>query len=130
MGTNYYLRRDLCEHCNRGADEIHIGKSSAGWCFSLNTHPYEGITSLDEWKRAWSQPKTAIFDEYGRGVQPSEMLSVITDRAWGGNKWTDANLSMNGAEQGPHGLARHTIDGRHCIAHGDGPYDLMRGEFS
>lgn len=112
MGTNYYLREDVCEHCGRGRGDLHIGKSSAGWCFSLNTHPYDGILSLDDWQHAWSQPKTAIYDEYGRQVSPDEMLRVITKR------------------DHPSGLRRHTVDGRHCIAHGEGTYDLLVGEFS
>ena len=30
---------------------------------------------------------------------------------------------------GPNGLLRHRI-GEHCIGHGDGTWDLIRGEFS
>ena len=112
MGTNYYLHRDVCGCCNRGRDVLHVGKSSAGWCFALNTHPHEGIASLDDWQHAWTQPTAKVFDEYGREKTAAEMLAEITKR------------------EHPRGLRRHTLDGRHCLSHGDGTYDIMAGEFS
>ena len=116
MGTNYYLRREEgepCPHCGRSDkhDDLHIGKSSSGWCFSLNTHPDEGINSLDDWRKQFAAPGARIIDEYGRHVTTDEMLSTITERVWRG---------------GP--PEHHPLD-RVCIAHGDGTYDLMRGEF-
>ena len=108
MGTNYYMTVDACPHCGRGRDELHIGKSSAGWVFSLNTHPDDGITGLDDWREAWK--RNPIRNEYGDAVKPEEMERTITARKTG--------------------LRRHDIDGRFCIAHGEGTYDLMRGEFS
>jgi len=58
MGTNYYIRYNLCNCCNR-YDEIHIGKSSAGWQFSFH--------AVDD-----SDIKMALFD-------PKDMLDD-TDR--------------------------------------------------
>lgn len=113
MGTNYYLIRECCPHCNRGNDRIHIGKSSAGWCFSLRVHDDDGIMSLDDWETQWSQPNTRIVDEYGEHVSVEHMRSRILERAW----------------SGPGGLKRHPID-NFCIGHGDGTYDLIQGEFS
>jgi hypothetical protein len=46
MGTNYYMPVEKCDHCGHKPKALHIGKSSAGWCFSLNTHPAEGINRL------------------------------------------------------------------------------------
>jgi len=114
MGTNFYLIRECCEHCGRGSDQIHIGKSSAGWVFSLNTHPDEGINTLKDWEEQWSQPSTRIVDEYGDVITLDEMRKRILKRSWNGS-------STN--------LRRHPIDG-FCVAHGDGTYDVMRGEFS
>lgn len=111
MGTNYYLRWNPCAACGRGEDDLHIGKSSAGWAFSLNTHPDNGIESLDDWKAAWAD--RAIRDEYGSTITPAEMERIIEAR----EAWQDRPL------------ARHQVDGRHCLAHGPGSYDIMRGEF-
>jgi hypothetical protein len=112
MGTKYYMIYNACASCGRGEETLHIGKSSAGWVFSLNTHPEAGIESLDDWRAAWAN--CPIKNEYGERITPQEMERVITQReAWQGRQ-----------------LSRHTVDGRHCIARGDGTFDLMRGEFS
>jgi hypothetical protein len=114
MGTNYYLHRECCDKCGRSADRVHIGKSSAGWCFSLHVDEEAGIMSLADWEGQWSQPNTRIMNEYGDVVPVDDMRRTILERTW----------------KGPHGLRRHDIDGRHCIAHGDGTYDLIPGELS
>ena len=37
MGTNYYWQEsEPCAACGRGYEQVHVGKSSAGWCFSLH----------------------------------------------------------------------------------------------
>jgi len=113
MGTNYYMTVGQCKSCGRSESELHIGKSSAGWNFSLNTHPDNGIESLADWQAAWST--NTIRDEYCRTITPEGMMQTITERA----------------QYSPdRPLIRHEIDGRHCIAHGAGTYDIMRGEFS
>ncbi len=132
MGTNYYVETDKCPHCGRSDERVHIGKSSAGWCFSLNTHrtPVDDydIQTLNDWRSFWEGK--IIVDEYGDQVSEKQMLITITERWWEGNLWTADGLAVNFAELGPHGLARHKIDGRRCIGHGDGTFDYMRGEFS
>lgn len=134
MGTNYYMTVNACPSCGRGERELHIGKSSGGWCFSLNTHPDDCLTSLEEWRAAWAN--NPIRDEYHRAVSPAEMERIVTERSWprpeaipfGYRSLTDF-CEINHAAPGPNGLWRHKVDGRHCIAHGDGTFDLMRGEF-
>lgn len=106
MGTNYYLHRNTCEHCGRSDERIHIGKSSAGWCFSLHVIPGE-IESLEDWEEAW--PSGIIKDEYDEIVSPEEMKKTITER--------DEFKAK-----------RH--EGRFCAGHGDGPWDLVEGDFS
>ena len=130
MGTNYYLIEKTCPHCGRGDERLHIGKSSAGWCFSLHVDPDMGINSLADWEARWSKPDASIVDEYGEGVSPADMLRTITQRSWKGHATDDPHwLAQNEAVPGPNGLARHRI-GRHCIGHGESTYDLMPGEFS
>lgn len=129
MGTNYYVSLDICAHCGRGDDRLHIGKSSAGWVFSLNTHPEHGIKSLSGWQN-FLRGKM-IFDEYGSRVTLAELLRVIRRRSWAREQRLEPEfLERNHAESGPNGLLRHRIDGRHCIAHGKGTWDIMRGDFS
>ena len=124
MGTNYYTVK-RCGHCNH-EERLHIGKSSGGWCFALATHPDKGITSLDDWRRKFAEDGIVIEDEYGQDSTPSEMIAEITERVGSGRKYSDfAGMGV----QGPNGLRRNTIDGSHCIEHGPGTWDIMRGEF-
>jgi hypothetical protein len=137
MGTNYYLHQNTCEHCGRGDPALHIGKSSGGWCFSLHVRgaswEEELPENLEQWEEMWSTPGSKIMDEYGDVVTAEEMRRIITERSWDNARaWSSQRhwLSDNFAEAGPSGLARHRVDGRNCIGHGDGTWDLMTGEFS
>lgn len=83
MGTNYYLHeKPPCPTCGHGEGPLHIGKSSAGWCFSLHIIPELQINNLGDWVDRWSQPNVVIKDEYGDAITPEEMLLVITVRHW------------------------------------------------
>jgi hypothetical protein len=135
MGTNYYAEQaagEACSHCGRSdvAERLHIGKSSAGWCFSLHVIPERGLNSLEDWKEYLRQPNITIEDEYGRRHTLSELLDRITNRAQAVRSAPNAQfLRENNAVPGPSGLVRHKID-RYCIGHGEGTWDLLTGEFS
>lgn len=133
MGTNYYWHeKPPCEHCGQTIGErLHIGKSSAGWCFSLHVSSFDGIRSLGDWQNRFDLPGSWIADEYGDRVTVEEMLSIITERKWDGpNRCVDAGwIERNHAQQGPNGLMRHKI-GPYCVGHGEGTWDLIPGEFS
>jgi hypothetical protein len=139
MGTNYYLHRDTCSCCGRASDELHIGKSSYGWCFGLQVLPYENINNLEDWKKEWSKIGAVIKDEYGEIVSRDEMLDIIIDRRGSSTAWINPMentykneldfLRKNHAEKGPKGLLRHRLDS-HCIGHGEGTWDLITGDFS
>jgi len=131
MGTNYYWHDGgNCPHCGRGNEPLHIGKSSAGWCFSLHVYPEEDIYNLEDWNKLFNQRGSYIEDEYGRTINADKMLEYITYRKWDGNKWDAGALKENHAVEGPNGLARHKIEAGHCIAHGDGTYDYLVSDFS
>jgi hypothetical protein len=132
MGTNFYhYRQKPCPICGRNYDPRHIGKSSAGWTFSLHVYPDEEINGLDDWIELWDNDESEIRDEYGEVVPVPEMLDRITRRSNAPlHKWTVADFIDNHAEPGPNGLARHRVDGHHCIGHGTGTWDIMVGEFS
>lgn len=136
MGTNYYATRNVCAHCGRGDEREHIGKSSAGWCFSLHVDPERNIATLDDWKRAWQG--AALTNEYGETLTEAEVLKVITERSWRapdpskppcGYTSLEDMLRQNDAQLGPNGLLRHRL-GRYCIGHGEGTWDYIVGEFS
>lgn len=129
MGTNYYLHENVCAHCGRSDDPLHIGKSSAGWCFGLHVIPEEGLTDLRAWQERWARGGE-IRDEIGTVVSPEEMMAIITDRRWNyARAWTASEYNGNNAEPGPNGLVRHRV-GRYCLGHGAGTWDLIPGEFS
>ncbi len=130
MGTNYYLHDDVCPRCGRGDEPLHIGKASAGWCFSLHVSEDLGISDLADWEERWSKLGAKIYDEYGNLVDRHAMLRKILYRSSGAVRRLDSDWRRNNqAEPGPAGLARHRV-GDHCVGHGDGTYDLITGEFS
>ena len=144
MGTNYYWHNKRpCPTCGHAEEPIHIGKSSAGWCFSLHVYPDDldlKIHDLDDWREKFAIPGTHVEDEYGRRVAPEEMLKEISGRELG-KRWRRGRSfsgytseghfhAQNHSERGPKGLLRHAVDSRHCIGHGRGTWDLIVGEFS
>ena len=129
MGTNYYLKEDCCKTCGRSDKEIHIGKSSGGWCFALHIDKSEGINSLDDWEKRWGNDGSIIFDEYGDQIAPDKMLSIITERERSSGPPSKEFLKENHAIEGPNGLARSELS-NHCTGYGSGTWDLIKGEFS
>jgi len=131
MGTNFYLYEEkACPTCGHCKEPRHIGKSSAGWCFSLHVYPEEGINSFADWRALISNPDYLIQDEYGDIISREELLERIEERSWERKGDSTFNYAANSAEKGPNGLVRHKIDGRRCIGHGEGTYDYMIGDFS
>ena len=140
MGTNYYHEIGVCEHCGHAEHRRHIGKSSFGWCFSLHVEPDDHAFphSWDEWQEEFISGR--IVDEYGEEVDTEDFYSVVTERShkipfddcrwWRGYKDETHFHIHNCSQRGPNNLLRHRIDGRHCIGHGDGTWDLITGEFS
>lgn len=130
MGTNYYLRKKPCPTCNHPEKELHIGKSSGGWCFALHVIPEENINSLLDWKKLFENPENKIYNEEDDIVSPDEMIKIITKRSFTNNTSPREDFyKKHRLERGPNGLVRHEI-GRFCIGHGEGTYDLVIGEFS
>jgi len=77
MGTNYYATIERCEHCNRST-EVHLGKASGGWRFSL--HVTDDLPNIEAWSSVFKDGSGVdgkppyIKDEYGRDVQWSEIV--------------------------------------------------------
>ncbi len=125
MGMNYYLHtKPPCECCKGAYGRLHIGKSSAGWCFALHVIPEEEINDLEDWRVLWSQPWARIEDEYGDPVSADMIEDIITERV------TEQHFHQkNHSQLGPNGLLRHAI-GNGCVKHGDGTWDCIEGDFS
>lgn len=119
MGTNYYLIYGKEENVNtvailRPVDELHIGKSSAGWAFALRVYPEKDINGLDDWMKLFCRTDAKIYDEYERAVPEEEMLSIITNRQI---HWKKPLLHHES-----HGESR-------CVSPPGADYDLMFYEF-
>lgn len=130
MGTNYYLYGVPCPCCGNRPPPYHIGKSSAGWYFTLHIDPAKGISGLDDIMALCEKPGALIRDEYGDAVPLSKLRSIITDRMWKTSPSSDIFLPQNKAEIGVNGLVRMLVDGQFCIGHGPGTWSLCLGEFS
>lgn len=123
---------------------LHIGKSSAGWYFSLCIYPLIGINSLDDWKKIWSSGDCKIYTEYDDEIPEEELMSYIIDRQYPGDRdeakalkcnnkraekegigrrfdTYDQLLRFNGATRGKNGLWAHDSP---RYTHTDNTYDL------
>jgi len=122
MGTNYYVTV-----ADRN-EELHIGKSSMGWVFSLRIHPDHNITTLYDWMPIMLDNQNTIRDEYGQHITADEMLRTITVRSRNESvNWSDADWSMNRAEPGPNNLVRGKASNDRT--HGEGTWDYNNYEF-
>jgi len=143
MGTNFYLKQPevACPTCghHEPVDSLHIGKSSAGWVFSLRIYPDLGISSLEDWKARFGQGQ--ICDEYGSQISVEKMLETITERSWprdpskapyGYVSWPEM-CRLNRAEITPQGLLRSIREeGPHgpVEPEGGGTYQMFNYNFS
>ena len=141
MGTNYYVtdKSDGCWFCGRGIKEVHLGKSSASWCFTLHVYPSRDIHNWEDMKDYIKDKK--ITNEYGDSITLSEFIDTVENRKRPSSLlkknfsrstyYTSLGefLEANNAELGPNNLLRHRI-GDFCIGHGEGTYDYVVGDFS
>ena len=73
MGTNYYWIVDICPTCNRGSEEVHIGKYSGGWRFSFQS--YDDIKSWRQWKEHLKNQ--SIKNEYGEIISFDIFCNIV-----------------------------------------------------
>jgi len=79
MGTNYYLRTDICKSCKR-YEEIHLGKHSFGWVFHLQFNDgkfYEHWRGMRKWLRDKTKSGAKIFDEYEKEVNLCSFIRLV-----------------------------------------------------
>ena len=129
MGTNYYLYKN-----DEAGTELHIGKSSSGWVFSLRVYPETGIRDLYDWIEIFLEEETIIRDEYGLVISTEKMLDVIMRRGRDEPlNWTENDFITNSAEQGPNNLVRYNAALMGSLATtvwpGEGTWDYINFEF-
>ena len=118
MGTNYYYyEQPPCTCCKRPYERRHIGKSSAGWMFSLRIYPDDEINDLDDWFKLFSATESYIMDEYGTMISVDEMISTIKRE---GIK-CETRLRSHREYFGHYGRGTRR---------GEGNWDYLNGEFS
>jgi len=77
---NYYWHKqsEKCPRCGRSDEAtVHIGKSSAGWCFALHVYPEDDIRTIRDWAFLFSEAGSWIEDEDGEVIAANEMLDRI-----------------------------------------------------
>ena len=78
MGTNYYIKENICPLCKRADKEIHLGKSSSGWRFMFNYNKgryYKDIKEMQKWLA-----DKRIEDEYGEEVSHLDFWDMVQDK--------------------------------------------------
>ena len=116
MGTNYYLLRNVCTHCNRPESKLHIGKNSAGWFFCFQGYDEEELQlhSLEDWLPLLNDPFNVIVDEYSNSpITTEDFINRIK------NKQKNYNYE----------LSRNEADAYSRVEHFD-CYDVFYGDFS
>ena len=93
------LNKDYCHI-------LHIGKSSAGWYFSLCIYPLIGINNLDDWKKIWSSSDCKIYTEYDEEIPEEELMSYIVNRQYPGEIDEDKALKHNNEMAEKEGIGR------------------------
>jgi hypothetical protein len=141
MGTNYYWYGP-CRECG-ALRQLHIGKSSAGWYFTLHVIPGV-INTLDDWKKRFEDDTGFIMNEYREIVSPNSMLEIITERGVETQlEYDEEFLRRNHAEVGIRGLLRHKMNPKFdvegvnprlaidygFVGHSDGTWSYFVGEF-
>lgn len=93
MGTNYYVRKNHCESCNRHDREYHIGKSSFGWSMTFQGYRYMKLDSWKNWKEFLKNE--VIVDECGEVIDYGEFVKMVETYKAPGFKRDDGHVNMS-----------------------------------
>jgi hypothetical protein len=91
MGMNYYVYINTCPTCGRPAETIHLGKSSAGWRFTIQANGYKYYKTWEQMKK-WLKSKT-IFNEDEERVEVETFIKLVEDKQFENDLWVKALLS-------------------------------------
>ncbi len=98
MGTNYFYRTNICNHCER-ADVLHVGLSSSGWTFHFRayrtlTGADQDIVSVADWARLFKTVPGVLVDENDNVIDhPLEFLAGLEHPTEYQKKFEDDRLS-------------------------------------
>jgi hypothetical protein len=114
VGTNYYAKFKVCCKCGR-SEQLHLGKSSAGWTFLLQANHFEYYKTWPEMKR-WLKDKV-IENEYGDPVSRADFVRQVEGKQknpelWKHGKNDSQNIPADFAKEDPYGFEFH--DGAFC----------------
>lgn len=83
MGENFYHSARACPTCGHRPEGKHIGKSSHGWSFLFQG--YWDITSYQDWKKEFENPKKQIVNESGDALTIQEFDKIVQSKKDGLN---------------------------------------------
>lgn len=106
MGTNYYALTERCPTCNRHDEDIHLGKSSAGWQFSFQYNGGQYYKNVPEMKK-WLKDKK-IINEYYDPVTHKEFWDMVKVKQTKANQNHTAIMRRDYLS---HKDSEHIIDG-------------------
>lgn len=86
MGTNYYTtkKQTHCETCGQKLPkvdvvyDVHLGKSSYGWAFTIQANGYKLYKNWDEMK-VWLKGKK-IVNEYDEPVTVAQFIKLVENK--------------------------------------------------
>lgn len=86
MGTNYYTtkKQTHCDTCGQKLPkvdivyDVHLGKSSAGWAFTIQANGYKLYKNWDEMK-TWLKGKK-IVNEYDEPVTVAQFIKLVENK--------------------------------------------------
>lgn len=84
MGTNFYAKTNRCKTCGHKPEDIHLGKSSAGWQFTFQYNRgkyYKNVGEMKEWLKG-----KVIRNEYGQRISRLAFWRMVKDKQTPKNK--------------------------------------------
>lgn len=145
MSTNYYFQFKAPKPFQ--LSEVHIGKISCGWYFSLHVYPDQGISTYEDmidFLRS-HENEIEITDEYGSIYDIKEISKTISEISrsepipdvidvgiFESNKISKYDyLKRECAIEGINNLLHAEVDGIHCVgSHPTLPISYFTNDFS
>lgn len=125
MGTNFYLELPESTAKHFESNPIHIGKSSAGWVFTLNAKQTKATASvlvcLDTWEKWVPYLKMGVIvDEYGSKVTYEEFVFRVTEKNRTYCRWVASHpgTSLPSLKMGRR-VQRSNVIGRYSVSSGE-----------
>jgi hypothetical protein len=75
MSTNFYVQ------VAADNEELHFGKSSSGWVFTVRQHPEQGLFTLYDWMSLLASPYNTVRNEYGKDVDVADLMNTVMNRS-------------------------------------------------